>query len=461
MLPVDVVVMVGQSNAQIAVSQSFYETINGSNYWGTLLELSCVEAGLNLGITVMPVGKAGDQNTSASGTTFAGTPLLNHSQNYNGPTWYTYNNIQDDSQGVTYGILEVYFAQYMDSWVKNNLTQKSLHANRVALLSMHNEKDEFDSYQNDTYGRQDWMQAKRLQRQDVANSFGLPTSSVPLTFWWVPYNLSIQGGADQATAYKNAANEQSGGANAIGYTPEQYNLHASMQAVIGNPQENMFWAGNFGDASMRGDGSTGTTGVNGDQHYLTSTADGPSDFQPGGVSASFVKRLANHISNLFAADAQPGSLVANQGHMDRGPTAASAALVPDGTKTHVVVSFNMDSLAPNFSSLGSGIGWSINNPGTIDRPPAPQAFNYAVGANAVSGTTNQIELTFANPIISGLRIYYEGLGDGHIAYTDYYDSYTKPYNPGYTEANGQGSAVYDSQGMPILVSPFGLVISGS
>ena len=209
---------------------------------------------------------------------------------------------------------------------------------------------------------------------------------------------------------------------------------------------------------MAGDGAGGTTGVNGDQHYLIYTNGATNDFQSGSSQADYVTRLANSISNMLASDAKPGSIVvANGGHMDAGPGAQSAVLLNDGTQEHVVVTFGMDGTAPSFSSLSNlaslGAGWTV---GTAVSNP-----DYSIGAQIIS--SNQIELTFAAPVPSGNNLYYEGIGDGHITFIDYWDHAGNPgASPGYTEWNGEGAAIYDSKGMPIQVSAFGLGIgSGS
>lgn len=487
-LPVDVMVLVGQSNAVVASQPYLSENINGITYVNkSLFALACIEAGIDLGLGsagIQPVAYDGSDYGKgySQGTMFAGTSFLPQSYGNTNPTWYTFNNSNDLTQGVTYAYLEVLFAQYMTYVAVPNLTNNGYSVRNVALLSMHNESDVSNGNMSTDAGISDWQQGKFAQRQDVANSFGVSASKVRMSFLWVPFNQPIGGGSAQSQQSSNQPGWQSGGFEDASYTSlnwgiEMYRLHIAEQSLINNPNDVMSLAGNFGDASMTGDGgggyntqpfnpnSSGSAGsvVNGGYHFLLPNPlvfpnAKNNDFQAPGPQANFITRLAHHIANVFAGDAQPGSPVsANGGHMDVGPTAVSATLVADGTRKNVIVSFTMDNLAPSFMQLGSyaglGTGWTVQSGGSYNQ-------DYAVSAKIINNY--QIQLGFANPIPSGLPLFYEGIGDGNIAFADNYNHIMFPSsNPGWTKWNGQGAAIYDSQGMPILVSPIGISINGS
>ena len=154
-----------------------------------------------------------------------------------------------------------------------NLTGSGTVINHIALISMHDETDESNkSFENQTV-LTDWEIAKYAQRNDVSNAFYKNSSSVPMSFFWVPGNISTPGGIGQNVQYGNAYNTESGGYNLYNsaYIPYfgyvEYNLHFAQYALASNPQDVMYIAGNYGDASMRGNGLSGDSGTNGNIHY--------------------------------------------------------------------------------------------------------------------------------------------------------------------------------------------------
>ncbi len=483
MLAIDLVIVTGQSNAGIAVTNEITESINGVDITGSVFALSALKASQNLGLGNggVLVLASSPENYTSEGSIYGDTALLPGSTSSN-PTWYAYVN-NKPSQGVVASNLENLFAQ----WCRDNaanFVNAGIAIKHIDIVSMHNENDDTNlGIGNSQTNLTDWEIAKLDQMADVASAFHMPAGSVTMSFVWVPSNYATAGGGQISVQFGNDANTQSGGQNEYiepytsYYAYAQYNLQAAQWAMAGDPTHtHMYIAGQYGDASMRGDGNSGDSGTYGNLHfYLPATcssqpfcagtpADTPNDFQPGGQAASFVTRLSNHISNIFAADAVTGSVVARNGyHMDSGPVATGAALVNDGTREHIIVTFAMDPLAPTFGPLDGatkghgdgnlGAGWSVASQG------APNQI-YATQATVIQ--PNEVELTLSSPVPNSSNdlLYYMGIWDGHIVYTDYYDHIVSPgTNPGYTEANGEKDAVYDSLGMPILVSALGIKIS--
>lgn len=490
MTSINLLVLTGQSNAALVGSpetlnstgtlvpvETLTDTIDGATWTGTALQLACVEAGYELGlgpggiVPVFNVGTLSDDTVTENGSAFGGTSLIPNPNDSN-PSWYDFvdGNSED---GITPGTLEDSMNAYLqgiDSW----LTLNGYVVNQVAAINMQNESDESNPNVVTEAGLTDWEDAVLARRADIAADFGQSASNVPMALFWVPYNDSIGGGAAQSEESGNTYGYQSGGenwlqANTYSTYGATYNLHAAEEALVGTV-DNMTWAGNYGDASMAGGSDTY---VNGDGHFVLDsfvgtitvqgTEDGngdsvPSDFTAGGTQADFITRLANSIANMFQSQAQPGSQFADDGdHADMGPIAQSASFVGGND---VLITFSMDPTpgAGGFDTLGGlaslGSGWTLNN----GSDPA-QVDNFATSATIVDD--DQIMVTFSNPVNTSDLLFYEGIGDGHITFIDYWDHILNPSeNPGYTEWNGQGAAIYDSLGVPIQVSAFGLSLDG-
>lgn len=517
-IPIDIVVLQGQSNAQLIGHAPLREDIFGSPQIGSVLQLACQKASIALGLDpshILGVSQVGFVNYY--GSVFAGTSTLPSSYFGDGSSWFNYVDNNDQSKGITTGNYDSRFQTYV-SYVANTLTSQGYIFNQVAIIEAHNESDEgVKAVADNNPGLNNWINGRVADLSNVANAFGKDYNSVSLMFWWVPYNLPYDGtDAVQASASGNSnkPNTQSGAVQtfyhldkdiALGATA--YQLHYAEQLLVAN-NPNISFAGNFSDVSMRGlgpraydspnsslyfspnayndtksDGSTQyDTVVNGDQHYWLERDQDPSniyaaqpclpgtscsspgnDFQPGNGVASFVTRLANRIENLFSSEARSGSdyLVNQGGHADEGPIARSAIKNDD---THVTVTFKMDPNAPALQSQLSllasyGAGWVISN-----GYDAADSIIYAVQAQIVgSYPNNQVMLTFSNTITPGLKLFHDGIGDGQVTLIDYYDHVTYdegmgPNSPGFTKWDGRGSSIYDSAGMPITVSAFGLSI---
>lgn len=153
-------------------------------------------------------------------------------------------------------------------------------------------------------------------------------------------------------------------------------------------------------------------------------------------AALVARRLALSLAQSFASYALPGSPVAT-GQVDGyGPEAMVAQQV-GANQVLVTVANDHATLNGGLSNdAAHGVGWSILDKGAV---------NAATSASVVDGS--HILLSFANPVTadSTAALHY-GYGYGRIAASD-----SDP---------GQGTAIYDTQQMPVWTPATGLGIGG-
>lgn len=474
----DLVVLTGQSNAGVIGTDPLITIQLGTmTYSYTALDIACAQAESELGLSgsgtmveaVCESGTlAGETVTDAQGTVFGNSSLIPNPTDGT-PSWFNFVN-GDVTQGITQGTLEDDMNAYLQNQYAETFNQNDTIVNKVVVIDAQNENDELNPNVVTQAGLTDWEDAVLVRRADIATDLHQSPSAVPMALLWVPSNQQIAGGAAQSEESGNAYGYQSGGEEYLqdnGFpNPEgpgtiapmpgaTYNLHAAEQALEAGTVDEIFSAGNYGDASMAGYGTISVDGtqepgyINGNLHFLLNgTDDGNgslvlSDFMPGGTQADIVDRLTNSIINLLGGTA------------DTGPLAQWATVSGDN---EITVAFSMYAGANTFDTL-SGLaslasGWTLNNssnPAQID--------NFATSAEVVNG--NSVDIFFSDSINTSDLLFYEGLGDGHITFIDYWDHILDPdENMGYTEWNGQGAAIYDSNGIPIQVSAFGLQLNG-
>lgn len=151
--------------------------------------------------------------------------------------------------------------------------------------------------------------------------------------------------------------------------------------------------------------------------------------------AQLAYRAALSAAEAFAAYALPGSPVA----MASGDIANVGPQVIDATlidARHMVLDIALDHGATltNLDSVAAaGIGWTVLQGSTL------------VNATAASIADGKLLLTFGADILSGAKLYF-GYGNGRLAGPD---------------GSGVGHAVYDSNGLPIWASAFGVAVHDS
>jgi hypothetical protein len=268
----------------------------------------------------------------------------------------------------------------------------------TAVVWLHNEYDST----NPNLTTAEWESAVRDDAQQVRAAFGQSAATVPYVFVnAIPYGSGAIDSVNQAIKLGMA----------------DLAADPSFHAVVGVQAD---------DVEMDGTAfNGGVAGVYGGPHM---------DEHDGELVG---QRLARAIAQTFAAYAQPGSPVAS-GQFDAfGPEAVAAQ--PDGAN-QVLVTASLDNaaLATSLSSdAANGVGWSILDGG--------QTLN-ATAAQVMGG--NQVLLTFGQPVPTdaSARLYY-AYGYGRIA--------TGSTDP------GDGTAIYDTQQMPLWTPAAGLPLAAS
>ena len=165
-------------------------------------------------------------------------------------------------------------------------------------------------------------------------------------------------------------------------------------------------------------------------------------------ASSLVVRVARSIADQFSQYALPGSPEALAGgHLaNTGPQVVTAQAVT-GAANELLVSIALDSgaaLKPLSIDAAAGVGWSVVDNGVV---------TVATGA-ALEANGTQILLTFQGAVaVDGTDAVYYGYGIGRTA-----QPATAAAPNGYP---AEGNAVYDSNGLPIWASAYGVTIAGT
>ncbi|MFZ4408401.1 MAG: Ig-like domain-containing protein, partial [Paracraurococcus sp.] len=264
----------------------------------------------------------------------------------------------------------------------------------TAMLWLHNEAD---AKRIIGLTAEQWASGVRYDAQNVATALGQDASQIPYLFV-------------DAIPFTTAPPE---GLQAI---------REGMQRLADASDFNAMIAARDIDVNMDGDNLDGNalTREYGTSHLY------------GADLAQLAYRAARSAAESFAVYALPGSPVA----LASGDIANSGPQVLDATMTdsrHLVLDIALDHGA-ELTALGgvaaSGVGWTVVQGSSL------------IKATAAVLSGGKLHLTFGADVVAGAKLYF-GYGAGRLAGPD---------------GSGVGNAVYDTNGLPIWASAFGVPI---
>jgi hypothetical protein len=266
----------------------------------------------------------------------------------------------------------------------------------VLTLWLHNESDVYDR----GLTAAEWTSAVRAEARLTRSALGADPIHAPYMFVWVPSAFGLASARSK---------DVRASAQAIKSAMEVLEHDPTFAAVAG-PQT--------GDLDMSND-------FPGYGYIHMTRAD----------TLYLVDRMANCAANVLQPYAQPGSVVARHLLDCHGPVAEQAMLDQQHPED-VTVAFHVEHstyIQAAGSAASHGAGWSAVSPDGTESLDA-------TSAQVVS--SSRVEVAFPKPLAVGWRIYY-GYGVGRIAHDN---------------GPGEGSALYDSAGIPMTAPSEGLVV---
>ncbi len=267
----------------------------------------------------------------------------------------------------------------------------------ILTLWLHNEADVYDG----RLSAAEWVSAVRADARLARSAFRLDPMHSPYMFVWVPAAFGAVS-RDMAYIHRSAQAIKSG-----------------MAALEQDPAFHALAGPQTGDLDM----SNGAPGYG----YVHMTRQD---------TASLVHRVANCVANALRRYARPGSVAAETVLDCHGPVAEQARLDAHHPGK-VTVAFHLEpgtGIQPLGSAAAKGAGWVAVSPDAARVLPAQSAG--LVGRDEVA-------LSFAQPLSAAWRVYY-GYGIGRIAVAN---------------GPGEGSALYDTRGIPMTMSWAGLPLN--
>lgn len=325
-------------------------------------------------------------------SSFRGTPMLPGAKTSIGfPTWLNFANGTDSSGGFVaakqLNVLTSYLTK-LPAGVKSAPT---------VVIEEHNETDST----NPSITTGEWEGAVRFEEAAVAAALGQQPSSIAWGFANVPYAVPSS--------------------PSLLFTSSAKAIRVAQEALASAPDFNGFIAAHFGDANMNGTDAT-STGYGG-QHA--------SDASNGSVNDDkfLVAREARSIAWQMRSMAIAGSPIALAGGAFdvTGPQVTSISAVagaPNTVLAAVKLAAGSTGLVALSAAASAGAGWSMQIGSTA---------YIAISAQLVDAT--HVSMTFGRTVpADGTAVVYYGGGDGRIDVAN---------------GAGIGSAIYDSNGLPL------------
>ncbi len=264
----------------------------------------------------------------------------------------------------------------------------------TAILWLHNEAD---AKRIIGLTAEQWVSGVRYDAQNVATALGQDASQIPYLFVdAIPFTTAPPAGLQA--------------------------IREGMQLLADASDFNAMIAARDIDVNMDGD--------NLDGNALTREYGGSHMFGPD--LAQLAYRAARSAAESFAVYALPGSPVA----LASGDIANSGPQILDATLTdsrHLVLDIALDhgaALAALDGVAAAGVGWTVVQGSSL------------IEATAAVLSGGKLHLTFGADLLAGATLYF-GYGVGRLAGPD---------------GSGVGHAVYDTNGLPIWASAFGVPI---
>ncbi|MFC7474898.1 Ig-like domain-containing protein [Dankookia sp. GCM10030260] len=266
----------------------------------------------------------------------------------------------------------------------------------TAILWLHNEAD---AKRVVGLTAEEWASGVRYDAQNVAIALGQDASAIPYLFVdAIPFTTAPPKGLQA--------------------------IREGMQLLADANDFNALIAAREIDVNMDADNTDGNA--------LTREYGGSHLFGPD--LTQLAHRAALSAAEAFAAYALPGSPMALAGGdiANVGPQVIEAVLAD---ARHLVLDIALDhgaTLAALDGVAASGVGWTVVQGSSL------------IEATAAVLSGGKLYLTFGADVVAGAQLYY-GYGNGRLAAPD---------------GSGVGHAVYDSNGLPIWASAYGVAVNG-